>query len=528
MIDEPTRRSVLKTLTALGLFAAQAGAARDAVAKTEKLSLEPAGEFSFEALTERARELANSAYSPPAPPSPEITKKIDYEAHGKIQFPSENALFRTGDAVYPATFFHLGTYFQIPVEIYALRNGQASRLVYRPDYFDMPDDSIARELPDDAGFAGFRLHEAKSEENWKTHDWIAFLGASYFRAIGDEGQYGLSARGVAIDTAIDSPEEFPRFTEFYIEPATSPSKPVSVYALLNGPSLAGAYHFELHRTEGVEVDVDARLFFRNAVHRLGIAPLTSMYWYSEYNTSDADDWRPEVHDSDGLALWTGRGERIWRPLNNPPHTIVSSFMDYNPRGFGLMQRDRRFDHYLDGVRYDRRPSLWVAPHSDWGKGAVQLVEIPTNDEIHDNIVAFWVPEGPVEAGNEYRFGYRLLWYGEEPYVPDRLARCTATRMGRGGEPGTDRPEGVRKFIVEFAGSPLSYLTADDPVKVSVEASRGELSYIFCEPVPGTNRWRAQFDLTPDGETPIELRAYLHVAGDPVTETWLYQYHPPRN
>jgi glucans biosynthesis protein len=488
------------------------------------LEFGPRRDMSFESLVEQARALAQAAYAPPLRPDPEIIQQIDYDAHGKIRFKPDLALFASGEGVYPATFFHLGRFFPNKVTMYALEDGQAAEIRYLPGYFDMPEDSVARGLPEDVGFAGFRFQESRARDDWKTQDWVAFLGASYFRAIGELGQYGLSARGIAIDTAISGPEEFPDFTEFYIAPATSDSEPATLLALLNGPSVAGAYRFKLWRTAGVVMEVEAELFLRRDVQRFGVAPLTSMFWYAEQNRNVADDWRPEVHDSEGLALWTGAGERLWRPLNNPPQTVTSAFADENPRGFGLMQRDRNFEHYLDGVNYDRRPSLWVEPLGDWGQGSVELIEIPTDDEIHDNIGAFWVPAEPARAGDAYRFAYRLHWLADEPYPAADLARCVATRRGRGGEPGKPRVPGIDKFVVEFAGGALPDLAADAEITPDIDASRGEVSYVFVEPVPHTDRWRLQFDLTADGSDPVELRAYLRAGDRPLTETWLYQHH----
>jgi periplasmic glucans biosynthesis protein len=233
-----------------------------------------------------------------------------------------------------------------------------------------------------------------------------------------------------------------------------------------------------------------------------------------------------VHDSDGLALWTGTGERIWRPLNNPGRTVASSFGDDNPKGFGLLQRDRLFDHYQDGVFYERRPSLWVEPIGNWGKGAVQLIEIPTDDEIHDNIVAAWIPERPVKAGDEFKFVYRLHWQSAEPY-PTPLAKCVATRLGNGGQPGTRRPQGVRKFMVEFKGGPLENIPFGVKPEAVLSSSRGSFSYVFTEAVPNDvpGHWRAQFDLTSTGSEPIELRCFLKAGDKVLTESWLYQYWP---
>jgi glucans biosynthesis protein len=283
----------------------------------------------------------------------------------------------------------------------------------------------------------------------------------------------------------------------------------------------------MRRTAAVIMDIDKALFVRNDVKRLGIAPLTSMYWYSETAKPTAIDWRPEIHDSDGLSLWTGMGERIWRPLNNPPRIMTSAFTDERPRGFGLVQRDRNLDHYLDGVYYDRRPTLWVEPQSDWGKGSIQLVEIPTDDEIHDNVVAMWVPAEPAQAGQALEFRYRMHWVADEPY-PSALARCIATRLGNGGQAGTVRPRGVRKFTVEFLGEPLTRLTAGEIPKPILWASRGEFSNILTEAVPNNvaGHWRTQFDLAVSGADPVEMRCYLRHGDQVLSETWLFQYHPP--
>lgn len=490
------------------------------------LNFGPPAAFGFDALVERARKAAGKAYVPPFKPAPDIVKKINYDVHGKIRFKPDRALDAEGPSAFPATFFHLGEFFQSSVRMHQVSGGKAREILYSPDYFDMPADSIARKLPKNSGFAGFRFQEWRRRTDWKTQDWLAFLGASYFRAIGALNQYGLSARGIAVNTTAPGvSEEFPDFTEFYIDGASSETDAAVVYALLDGPSVSGAYRFACKRTTGVVMDVEAAIFMRKTVNQLGVAPLTSMFWFSEYDRGFRVDWRPEVHDSDGLALWTGSSERIFRPLNNPTRTVTSSFFDKGPKGFGLLQRDRVFDHYLDGVNYDRRPSLWVEPLSDFGEGSVQLVEIPTNDEIHDNIVAFWAPSAAPTAGTAYRFKYRLHWLADEPYPEANLARVVATRIGRGGRPGQPRPKGVTKFVVEFAGKALDSLPKDGKPAAKITASRGEISYVFVEPVPNVKRWRAQFDVAATGTEPVELRLYLAAGDLTLSETWLYQLEP---
>ena len=495
------RRTFLKSI---GLGFALAGMNVTVLPALAKLGLKRTNALKFGAsrtmswglLKKRIVQMARQPYSPPFKPVPEVTHAIDYETHGKIKFKSSFALGgnRVDAGLYPVTFFHLGRYFPKSVKMHVMEDGQAREILYSPDFFDMPADSPARKLPQHSGFAGFRLHEAKTRDDWPTQDWVAFLGASYFRAIGALNQYGLSARAVAINSALPTPEEFPDFTEMYIAPQDTDAKSVVVYALLDGPSIVGAYQFIIHRDAGVTMEIQSDIILRQDVERLALAPLTSMYWFSETHKTKGIDWRPEVHDSDGLALWRGNGERVWRSLNNPPHVMVSAFMDENPKGFGLLQRDRDFENYLDGVNYDRRPSAWVTPIGDWGRGAVQLIELPTDDEIHDNITTAWVPEGAAKAGNRYTLNYKLHWQANEPYFPETLGYTRGTYIGHGGEPGKPRPPGLRKIVVEYEGAPITNILPTDAPVCDVSLSHGTLVRQFAEWVAGTHRWRIIADV----------------------------------
>ncbi|HKB58541.1 MAG TPA: glucan biosynthesis protein D [Gallionellaceae bacterium] len=537
----PDRREFVATAAAL-LAALAAGAALPAAAGPLRFS--SAKKFSFDALRQRAREMALMPYNPPPQPPGAVLDKIDYDAHGKLHFRTDDALFANGPGRYPITFFAMGRYSRSPVRMHVIdAHGAAREIRYDPDYFDMPADSPARDLGPHAGFAGFRIQESRlgdqTKLDWQHNDWAAFLGASYFRAIGGLYQYGLSARGVAVNVAESGQaEEFPAFTEFWFEAGKDGDDSVILYALLDGPSISGAYRFTLTRTADVLMDVEASLYLRRDIARLGLAPCTSMYWYSETvrpagEGSVPADWRPEVHDSDGLALWTGAGERIWRPLNDPPRLTVSAFEDKSPHGFGLLQRDRNFDHYQDGVHYERRPDLWVEPLGDWGAGAVQLVEIPTDDEIHDNIVAMWVPAAPAKAGASLDLRYRLHWTADERWItesngPSPLAQCIATRLGRGGEPGQPPVPHSTKFVVEFLGGPLAALPFGVIPQAVVTASQGTVGPAVVEPVPDgiPGHWRARFDLDTRAVTgPVELRLYLKRDNAALSETWLYQFHP---
>ncbi|MEX0759207.1 MAG: glucan biosynthesis protein D, partial [Tistlia sp.] len=461
-----SRRALLAGSAAVTFLSTLAGfPVPDGRARAQTAGAETAGPrlgdprpFDRGALLDRARALAGEPYEAPQPKAAEALEQVDYDAYNVLRYRPSRGLW-LGETRHPVQFFHLGRYFQLPVTIYEVEGAVARPVLYDPSLFDYGDTGLESALPDDLGFAGFRYMNPGEPPT----DWLVFLGAAYFRTAGPFGQYGLSARGVAIDTATDDGEEFPRFTEFWLEkPAPAENgaddRQVVIHALLEGRSVVGVYRFVARNENGVVMEVETTLFLRREVERLGIAPLTSMFWFSETNRHRAPDWRPEIHDSDGLALWTGAGERIWRPLNNPERLQVNAFVDNNPRGFGLMQRDRDFRNYEDdGVFYDRRPSLWVEPLGEWGEGAVELIEIPTNDEIHDNIVAFWRPQTLPALGQPLSLAYRLHWVADNPYPAGDNGRVLSTRIGRGGVPGQERPKGVKKFVVDFAGGPLGGL-----------------------------------------------------------------------
>jgi glucans biosynthesis protein len=317
MIGEIHRRAFLAAAALAAV--ADPDLAHAAESGTSALRLGEGKPFSWGLLKQTARELAGQPYYPPQHPAPEIVSKINYQTWGEIKFDSAHALYAEGPNRFPVTFFHLGMFFPKSVEMNVVEGDQAREIIYDQSYFDMPVDSIARNLPKGVGFAGLRIQEAKDNKDldWKRNDWIAFLGAAYFRSIGELHQYGLSARGVALDAAVaGKAEEFPDFTRFYIGPESGDT--VTLHALMEGPSIVGACRFLMTRNKGVLMDIDQSLYLRADMTRFGLTPLTSMYWFSETVKKTGTDWRPEVHDSDGLAMWAGTGERLWRPLNNPP------------------------------------------------------------------------------------------------------------------------------------------------------------------------------------------------------------------
>ncbi|KAF1685336.1 glucan biosynthesis protein D [Pseudoxanthomonas broegbernensis] len=483
--------------------------------------------FDYAWLKGHARALAGRDYAPRSDVLPAPVASLTWDQYQSIGFRQDHALWADlPEARFQARFFHLGLYFKRPVRMFEIAGGQAQELAYDPAMFDYGRSGVpGRRLPKDLGFAGFRLNSPDDLQR----DWAAFLGASYFRAVGSSMQYGLSARGLAIDTGMPQPEEFPDFTAFWLERPAPGSQTLVVYALLDSPSVAGAYRFAITRGEPLVMDVDAALYPRTRIERLGIAPCTSMYQAGENDRRMGWDWRPEIHDSDGLSMHTGSGEWIWRPLGNPQHLRFNAFADADPRGFGLLQRDRDFGHYQDdGVFYEKRPSLWVEPKHGWGRGTVQLVEIPTVDETFDNIVAYWNPEAKPQAGQELLFGYRLFWGEQAPARPP-LAECVATRTGLGGVVGQKREYFSWRFAVDFAGGELAARVASGTaVEAVVEAGRGRVETVSARPLHAIDGYRAMFDVVPpdDSTAQLDLRLYLRSGGRALTETWLYQWNPP--
>ncbi|GAC1303143.1 MAG: glucan biosynthesis protein D [Steroidobacteraceae bacterium] len=527
------RRVLLKSAlaaAAVSLTATEGSKAAGGTASAAALATGTAQPFDFAWLKGQAHYLATNPYQESKDLLPPAMAKLGYDQYQSIRFRTDHSLWGDADLAFRLQFFPVGRTFNQPVHLHEVNDGQAREILYDPAMFEWDKSGIdPATMKDRAGFAGFRVQFLT---NWKA-DVAAFLGASYFRAVGgDYRQYGLSARALAVDTAFPRPEEFPRFTSFWFERPAQDSGTLTLYALMDSPSVTGAYRMQISPGGTLVMNVDSALYPRKAIERLGIAPLTSMFFYGENDRRAVNDWRPEIHDSDGLSMWTGAGEWIWRPLVNPAQLHLNSYFDDNPRGFGLLQRDRDFDHYQDdGVYYDKRPSLWVEPkagaNGGWGKGAVQLVEIPTVDETFDNIVAFWNPLDKPKPAQELLFGYRLYWGTKMPYGPP-LAQAIATRTGIGGTVGVKRQYYSWHFAVDFAGGELGALAKDAAVEAAITVSRGQTEHVTAHLVREFDGYRALFDVRPpdDSTEPINLRLYLRLDGRALSETWVYQWTPP--
>ncbi|PZU46086.1 MAG: glucan biosynthesis protein D [Sphingomonas sp.] len=509
MCDTAVTSATLSRRTMLLLLAAAAGSGTTASASAVSGTAAPAADprfgppvrFSWDQLVSRARQLARRPHVP-QPYAADPAR--DFEASVARAYGPAEAL---GGLVRLLPVTRLAP---IPVRIHLVEGGAARPLQSTLGLFA---GDVAGEV------AGFRVLDTSQRS-----DWLAFQGASYFRASGSQDQYGLSTRGIAVDTGLQRPEEFPAFTDFWIE--VLGARHVRVHALLDGPSLTGAYAFDCtHGSRGVEQQIRAALFLRRDIERLGIAPATSMFWYDEARRSREDDWRPEVHDSDGLAIRTGTGERIFRPLVSPDGAQVSSFRADGLKAFGLLQRDRQFASYQDdGAFYERRPNLWVVPDGDWGPGSILLYEMPTNSETADNVVAFWQSDRPAKSGERRDLAYTLRWTSDD-LSDDGAARVVDSWTGSGGIPGAPPASGTKKFVVDFEGRGLIGLGRDD-LEADINIPAAALSMKSSYPVVGqAGRWRVMLDIRPDTAGVQELRLFLRRGETALSETLILPLRP---
>jgi periplasmic glucans biosynthesis protein len=513
------------------------------------------GAFDGKLVEQLAKKLAESPFATPKSPLPKALAGLDYDKYRDIRFVPSATVWAENGRHFRLQWLHRGFLFVDPVEIAIVSKGNARHVTYQPGMFST-GKVMTTPLPDeDIGFSGFRVLYPLNRPD--VFDELAvFQGASYFRSLGRDQVYGVSARGLAIKTGDAEGEEFPTFRAFWIEEPTIASGALLVHALLDSPSTSGAYHITIVPGRAVRMDVEAVLYPRHELSKVGLAPGTSMFMFSSNGRSGADDFRPEVHDSDGLLMVNGRGEHLWRPLANPTELQISTFLDKSPAGFGLLQRDRNLADYQDfEAQYQRRPSLWVEPVGDWGEGAVVLTEIPSNSEIHDNIVAVWHPRGPIPAHAEYRLAYQLSW-GDVPRLDPERAHVMATRRGRAD---VRNPTPVRLFVIDYSRPttrgdvPRPKRTGSVPVRriadfsgandvgwildvkrglsrelphATASASAGDIRDVVVADNPLTGGLRVSFVFDPKQEKVSELRVDLSFASKRRAETWVYRWTAP--
>lgn len=509
------RRAFLQTALAGLLGGALASTTRASMTRAEGAPTA----FSFETVIDRARAAAAQPFQRPSMALTDPFAGLGYDAFRAIRPRADKRLFGEAQG-FQVDLLPPGGQYADRVEIALVTEGMATPVAFSADFFDFqpeffpfPDGRAPAGAGAGLGFSGFRVrHELNRPGVWD--ETLVFQGASYFRAVARDTLYGLSARGLALGTGGPA-EEFPLFTAFWIEEPARGADTLTLYAQLDSASVTGAYAFRV--TPGVEtaMEIEARLFPRADLNAVGVAPLTSMYYFGPESRVGIDDFRDAVHDSGGLRMINGLGERLLRPLRNPRKLEVSAFLDQSPQSFGLIQRFRDFAHYQDAeARYELRPSAWVEPQGDWGRGAVILIEIPTGDEFADNIVAFWRPEAPLLAGSEHAFAYRLVW-GQTPGEALPLAEIIATRSGKSIHDGDER-----SFAVDFD---LGRMDAAS-LTPRIETTAGEAHGLSLVRLPGEgNLGRAAFSLAPGGAETVEFRLGLYAGDRQVSELWLYRW-----
>lgn len=477
----------------------------------------PLHAFNFKDVSERARSLAEKPYEKSEGDLPKELQELSYDQYRNIRFKSNKAMWRGTVLPFELQFFHPGLYYTQTVKINLVTPNGPRALRFNPDFFDYGKNTLDKSKLRNIGFAGFRIHYPLNRKDYKD-EFVVFQGASNLRSVGKGQRYGLAARGLAVDTGAISGEEFPAFTEYWIETPKADDKQLTVYALLDSKRMTGAYRFIIKPGDSTGMEVQARIYLRESVDKLGLAPLTSMFQFGE-NQPNREDYRPEVHDSDGLQIQTDR-EWIWRPLVNPKRLLITSFSATNPRGFGLMQRDRKFDRYEDiDKRYELHPSAWVQPMGDWGAGRIELVQIPTPDETNDNIVAYWLPDTLPAPGQPLDLSYHLSWQMNKESLPP-VARVTQSRRGNGYQRELD--DSIR-FNIDFEGGALAKLKANAKVISGVWMDdNAEMIERHVVRNDVTGGWRLVLRLKRlDEDKPVEMRAFLRKDGETISETWSY-------
>lgn len=478
--------------------------------------LDPEKPFTYDALRKLAEELAASEFVAPKVALEAPFDKLTAEQYRDVRFRPEQTIGLGEGVDCEIQLMPMGWLYDTPVEISILEGGLPRQLKADGKMFAF--GPMIESAPEAApyGFSGLRLlgpiNRAEVFE-----EYVTFQGASYFRALGRGQTMGLSARGLALDTAQPSGEEFPTFRAFYIEKPKPNARATQVYALLDSPSVTGAYRFSIVPGEWTVIDVTVTLFPRREITHVGLAPLTSMFLLGTASQRIRGDIRPGVHNSEGLAILNGKGERLWRPLSNPAKLQTSAFLDQDPRGFGLCQRERSFAHFEDlDAHFERRPTVWVEPNGQWGQGYIELIEIPAEEQIHDNIVAYWKPAKPLEAGRAHSFAYKLSW-GQNIPAAWAGARVRKTRIGQARRDSED----IKLFVVDFDGPTLKELQELPQAEVSV--SSGSTANIRVERHPGIDGVRISFELDTAASETIEMRLGLKAGNQLISESWLFRW-----
>ncbi|MGL4637744.1 MAG: glucan biosynthesis protein [Beijerinckiaceae bacterium] len=514
------RRHFLETtaaVSAAALFCPSVGSISPATAQTQtgaltflQAILQDGTKFDPAIVIEAARLLSKRVFSAPNVALPDPFNGLNQEAYLAIRHRPERQVWADENRAFTLEPLHRGFVYNTPVMISVVEEGMVHRVVYDAGRYTFGRLAAPAQLPD-MGFSGFRI--LTTGEN--PREIASFQGGTFFKSLARGQNMGTVARALAIRTADGRGEEFPVFRAFWIErPAQDGS--IIIHAVADSESATAAFRFVIRSHDVTIIDTEATVFARTALDSIGLCPMQATFLFAANKRRNVDDYRPSVHDVSGLQMLNGRGEWIWRPLNNPEQLQISSFMDDNPRGFGLVQRNRDFANYQDDdARFELRPSLWIEPIGDWGPGSVQLVEIPSDSEVNDNVIAFWRPRTPLAAGSETTLTYRQFWCWTPPEKSD-LAAAVSFRIGRGS---TGRR---RKCLVEFAGDVFGQ-DAQPDMKLVLSASSGQITQSRLVVNAARKSARVHFEIDPGNENATELRLLIESNDKPLTETWLYRW-----
>lgn len=465
-------------------------------------------------VTDLARQLSRKPFVPVPGDLPDVFSNLNYEQYSTIR-PTQPPIWSSegrGIAVDP---LHRGFVFNNPVDLFLVEDGVVRRLAYESSRFDFGRLSVPQNVGD-IGYSGFRLISTSGDG--KAFDFAIIQGATFFQAVARGQNFGTIARALTLKPAEAKGEEFPIFRAFWLERPAVGSNSITIHGVIDSESTTGAIRMTFRPGDMTIVDVETTLFPRVNLDHVGLGGMGSTYFYGPNDRRDADDIRIAAYESSGLQIWNGKGEWLWRPLHNPENLQISAFLDDSPKGFGLLQRDRAYEAFqADDQRYERRPSLWIEPLGEWSQGSVQLLEIPTNAEINDNILVYWRPKAPMVAGSEVAFAYRQYWCWTPPERPP-LATVASTRVGRGSAGRR------RRFAIDFSGDILGdNLPAD--LKSILTVGPGAFHNVKLWPYPERKTVRVTFELDPGNENACEMRLILEAGGKPISETWLYRWTP---
>lgn len=471
--------------------------------------------FDHTKLVDVARVLARRPYTAATSDLPEPLKALNYEQYVAIKAQPQALIWGGEGRGFVVEPLHRGFVFTNPVSLFAVEDGVVRRIGYDRSQFEFGRVN-PQSFPPDLDFSGFRLFSTSGQG--QAFEFALVQGASFFRAMGRGQNYGVVSRTLTLRPAETRGEEFPSFRAFWFERPSPGSNALVAHGLLDSESVVGAVRMTFRPGEVTIVDVEMTLVPRVTLEHVGFAGMTGTFLHGPIDRRGVDDARAAVYEATGLQILNGSGELLWRPLQNPETLQISAFLDTNPQGFGLLQRERSFESFQDDdQRWERRPSLWIEPVGDWGPGAVQLIEIPSDSEVNDNILAYWRPKNPIAANTEASIAYREFWCWSPPGRP-ALASVSSTRVGR----GTNNRR--RRFLVDFSGESLFRIPAGD-IKASLSATPGQILGLKLWSYPDRKAMRVSFDLDPGSDNSSEMRLVLEAGGKPISETWLYRWTP---